>query len=153
MKIWVERIPEEGSRYEGDEPSSIMELENDPFIRQAGDVCYELTAQRVSDELVVCGTLRVEMELRCARCAEFFSTTVIISDFLRAYSAPEGVDSVDLSEDFRDEILLSVSGFALCGESCKGVCHQCGANLNKGSCKCKSEDGPSAWSALDSLNL
>ena len=153
MKIWVERIPEEGSRYEGDEPGSIMELENDPFIRRAGDVHYVLYAQHVSEELVVRGSLTVEMELRCARCAEFFSTTAAVSDFLRAYSAPKGTDSVDLTEDFRDEILLGVAGFAVCSEGCNGVCPQCGANLNKGSCECKAKNGPSAWLALDGLNL
>ena len=153
MKIWVARIPEEGSHYEGADPESIMELGNDPFIKQAGDVHYKLSAQHVSDELVVRGSLTVEMRLCCARCAEFFSTTVTVSDFLRAYSAPEGIDSVDLTEDFRDEILLSVSGFAVCSESCEGVCSECGVDLNKSSCECKAENGPSAWTALDGLNL
>jgi uncharacterized protein len=153
MKILVARIPEEGSHYNGDEPASIMQVEGEPFIRNPDDVHYTLYAQRVSDELVVRGTLDVGLELQCARCSEFFSTTVGVSDFLRAYPAPEDTDSVDITEDLREEILLHVPGFPLCSEQCKGVCPRCGADLNKGSCGCKVEEGPGTWSVLDGLNL
>jgi uncharacterized protein len=153
MKILVARIPEEGSNYEGDDPGSIVQAEQELFLRNPKDVHYKLYAQRVSDELVVRGSLDVDMDLQCARCSEFFSTTVSVSDFLRAYPAPDGTDSVDITDDLREEILLHVPGFPVCGEECKGVCPQCGADLNKGSCECKKEDGPTAWSALDGLNL
>ena len=153
MKIMVARIPEEGSDYKGDEPGSIIEVEQEQFIRNPKDVHYELYAQRVSDELVVRGMLDVDVDLQCARCSEFFSTTVSVSDFLRAYPAPEGSDSVDLTDDFREEILLHVPSFPVCSEECSGVCPQCGIDLNKGSCECKAKDGPTAWSVLDGLNL
>lgn len=153
MKILVARIPEEGSHYEGEEPGSVMKAEGDQFIRNPGDVHYELYAQRVSEELVVRGKLEVAMDLQCARCSEFFSTTVTVSDFLRAYPAPEGTDLVDITDDLREEILLHVSGFAVCSEECKGRCPSCGVDLNKGSCECKAEEGPDSWSALDGLNL
>jgi uncharacterized protein len=153
MKILVARIPEEGSHYKGDDPGSIMGLENDSFINEAGDVEYDLYAQHVSEELIVRGTVTAALDLRCARCTEFFSTTVTVSDFLRAYPAPEGTDSVDITEDMREELLLHIPGFPVCSEDCKGVCPQCGADLNKGACQCKKEAGPNAWSALDNLDL
>ncbi len=153
MKILVARIPEDGSHYEGSDPGSIMQLETDPQIREFGEVGYALYAQRVSGELVVRGSLSVIVEMRCARCSEFFSTTVPVSDFLRAYPAPEGTDSVDITEDMREEILLHMPGFAVCGEACKGRCSQCGANLNDGPCACKKESGPNPFSALDGLDL
>ena len=153
MKIWVARIPEDGVNYEGCDPGAILQVEDDPLVGKAGDVRYELYAQRVSGELVVRGTLAAELELRCARCAEFFSTTVAVSDFLRAYPAPKGIDSVDITEDLREEILLHVPAFAVCSADCKGMCPQCGVNLNKGSCDCKTEEGPTPWSALDNLSL
>jgi len=153
MKIMVARIPEEGSNFEGDDPGSIIGVEQELFIRNPKDVRYALYAQRVSDELIVRGTIGIDLDLQCARCSEFFSTTVGVSDFLRAYPAPDGTDSVDITEDLREEILLHVPGFPVCGEGCKGVCSQCGVDLNKGSCECKAENGPSAWSALDGLDL
>jgi len=153
MKILVARVPEEGASYEGQDPAAIMQIENDPLVRKTGDVRYELYAQRVSDELVVRGTLATELELQCARCSEFFSTTVTVSDFLRAYPAPKGTDSVDITGDLREEILLHVPGFSVCSEDCKGMCPQCGVDLNKGSCACKTEEGPAPWSVLDNLSL
>jgi uncharacterized protein len=153
MKIWVARIPEEGSHYDGDEPGSIMELEKDPFIQNASDVHYALYAQHVSDEVVVRGTLAADMSLKCTRCAEFFSTTVTDSDFLRAYTASKDVDSVDITEDIREEILLSIPDFPICSDECKGLCAQCGAELNKASCDCEAGERPNPWSALDNLNL
>ena len=153
MKIWVARIPEEGSHYEGDEPGSIMELEKDPFIKNAGDVHYTLYAQHVSDEVVVRGSLSADMSLKCTRCAEFFSTTVTDSDFLRAYTASKDLDSVDITEDIREDILLSIPDFPICSDECKGLCAQCGAELNKASCDCEAGERPNPWSALDNLDL
>ena len=153
MKIWIKRIPEEGSNFEGDEPGDILDLKNDPFCKVEGDVHYDLYAQHVSEELVVRGTLSVELGLKCTRCTEFFSTTVVDSDFLRAYSASEDKDSVDITEDLREDLLLHVPGFPVCSEECKGLCAQCGADLNKGSCGCDAGDRPNPWSALDNLDL
>jgi uncharacterized protein len=153
MKIWVKRIPEEGSHYEGEELGSVMELENDPFIKISGDVRYELHAQHVSDELVVRGTLAVDADLKCTRCTEFFSTTVTDSDFLRAYTASEDTDSVDITEDMREDLLLSIPDFPICSEKCKGLCAQCGVDLNKTSCACEAGERPDPWAALDNLDL
>jgi uncharacterized protein len=153
MKILLARIPEEGSHYEGSDPGAIMQIEADPQIEEFGEVEYVLYAQRVSGELVVRGSLTSEVQMRCARCSEFFSTTVTVSDFLRAYPAPEGTDSVEITEDLREEILLHVPGFAVCSAECRGMCPSCGADLNKGSCECRRSEGPDTWSVLDGLNL
>lgn len=153
MKIWIARIPDEGSHYEGDDSCEILGIENDPFIKIVGDVHYALHAQHVSDELVVRGSLSVGMDLKCTRCSEFFSTTVVDSGFLRAYSAFEDKDFVDLTEDIREGLLLHIPGFPVCSERCKGLCPQCGADLNKGSCSCTAGGRPNPWSALDCLNL
>lgn len=153
MKILLARIPEEGAHYEGDEPGSIMQVEDERFVKNPDDVHYALYAQQVSDELVVRGALDVRLDVLCTRCSEFFSTTVGVSDFLRAYPAPKGTDSVDVTEDLREEILLHVPAFPVCSEACKGVCPRCGVDLNKDTCVCEEQEGPSPWTALDGLNL
>ena len=153
MKILVARIPEEGSHYEGTDPASILELEGDPLVRVGADLEYDLHAQRVSGELVVRGTLSVELDLRCTRCAEFFSTTLSVSDFLRAYSVPEEVDSVDLTADLREELLLRLPAFPVCDPTCKGLCAQCGADLNKTPCVCEKDDDIGPWDVLNGLDL
>jgi len=153
MKIMLARIPEEGSHYEGDEAGQILEGEKDLFSKVSGDVHYALYAQHISDELVVRGTLSVDLDLKCTRCSEIFSTTVTDSDFLRAYPASEDADSVDITEDMREDLLLYIPGFPVCSEECKGLCAQCGADLNKGACDCDAGELPNPWTALDGLNL
>ena len=153
MRIMVARIPEEGSPYKGDDPGSIMELGDDPAVKGVGDVQYELYAQLVSDELVVRGTLLLGLDLKCARCSEFFSTTVADSDFLRAYPASKDTESVDITADMREDLLLHIPAFPVCGEGCRGLCAQCGVDLNKSPCDCEVGERPNPWSALDNLDL
>jgi len=153
MKIMVARIPEEGSSYNGSDPGAVMDLGDDPFVKVEGEVQYALYAQCVSGELIVRGTLSVNLGLRCIRCSEFFSTTVADSDFLRAYPISEDTDSMEISPDMREDLLLHIPTFMVCSERCKGLCAQCGANLNKSSCECEARQRPNPWLALDNLDL
>ena len=154
MKILIQRIPVEGSHYEGYEPAEILELEEGEFFNYSGDIRYELYAQHVSEELIVRGRLALELEMRCARCSQFFSTTIEDSDFLRAYPAFRTADEVDITEEIREALLLQLPAFGICsGGECKGLCAQCGKVLNEGPCSCETEEDSGAWSALDNLNL
>lgn len=153
VKVLVARIPEGGSVLEGLEPAAVLAWEDERFLRCEGDVAYRFTVERVSDELIVRGSLDLAVALRCSRCAEFFSTSIGVSDFLRAYPAPEGTDVVDVTEDLREELILHIPSFAVCKEACLGVCAQCGVNLNHTACGCEEDDRPNAWSALDALDL
>ncbi len=153
MIIEVGQIPEEGLRLEGDDPAGILALEADDDYRAAGPVHYELSARRVSGGLLVRGTLSAEVETRCARCTQIFSTRVEDSSFLRDYSKVFETEEVDITEDIREDILLNLPHFPLCSESCKGMCVQCGKDLNQGPCSCSGQGGGGAWEALDSLSL
>ena len=153
MKVMIARIPFGGSDLVGEDPGSILELEDDLFTNVNSPVRYDLFAQHVSNELVVRGTLSVDLEVKCARCSSFFSTTVSDSDFLRAYSASKDAESVDITADMREDLLLHIPSFLVCEESCKGLCAQCGADLNNGSCSCESDERPNPWSSLDNLEL
>ena len=46
-------------------------------------------------------------------------------------------ESIDLDELFYSDIVLEIPISYVCKEDCKGLCPQCGKNLNKGSCDCK----------------
>jgi hypothetical protein len=67
MKVLIARIPEEGSHLEGEDPATILEMENESFSKVTGDVRYALYAQHVSEELIVRGTLSVDVDLKCTR--------------------------------------------------------------------------------------
>ena len=46
-------------------------------------------------------------------------------------------DSVDVSLLVREQFFLSLPSRPLCQETCKGLCEQCGVNLNGETCPCR----------------
>ncbi len=50
-----------------------------------------------------------------------------------------GVKYLDLKDDVADAVAGAIPTKALCAQDCKGRCHSCGANLNRGPCACGGE--------------
>ena len=48
-------------------------------------------------------------------------------------------DKINLVEIVDEAILLNMPVSLLCREDCKGICLNCGVNLNDGDCKCKNK--------------
>lgn len=153
MIIRTGQLCHKDQQYIGEEPVSILELEHDPFIRGGSPIRYDLTAQRLVNELLVRGTLEVEFTCLCSRCAELFQQPMRISPFVRAYALSAENESIDLTSDIREDILLSFPMNLVCSKDCRGLCPQCGANLNKRPCACDQKKKESAWNRLDQLKL
>ena len=101
------------------------------------------------------GTVRAELELPCSRCLEPFRLKVDAS-FDQRYlpAAEEGAEhdaevaaddletsvyrdeQIDLDELLREQFYLALPMKPLCTETCRGLCPQCGTNLNTGACEC-----------------
>lgn len=45
-------------------------------------------------------------------------------------------DTLDLAPQVWEVLIMSLPAAVLCREDCKGLCPQCGANLNEGDCAC-----------------
>ena len=45
-------------------------------------------------------------------------------------------DRIDLNELLREQFYLALPMKPLCLDDCRGLCAQCGTNLNTGSCDC-----------------
>jgi uncharacterized protein len=104
----------------------------------------------------------------CDRCGEAFSEplhgqvkVLFISpkagvpaeedDEVRLLS--EGAQFIDLFQDAKDALVLAVPMRKLCRESCKGLCPQCGKNLNEGACACAPKGDDSPWDALKNVRF
>jgi len=63
--------------------------------------------------------------------------------------APEATE-VDVTPAVREELMLAAPRFVECREDCKGLCPQCGKDLNAGPCECDpaTED---RWQPLKAL--
>ena len=61
------------------------------------------------------------------------------------------VDYVDLADIVAEQLQLMVPFQPLCREDCKGICTNCGADLNKGRCACKKITDTKPFAALKDL--
>ncbi len=150
MIIDIQKLSPDGNRFEVQEPGSILELEKDKFAHEDGMIDVDVYAQLVSRELVVRGSLRVPIRLLCSRCAGFFSTTLNVSSFLRAYPVQEGMETVDITADIREDILLEIPTYPSCPWKGTGVCPHSGVNLDEMTIP-EPPSQNSTWDVLDRL--
>ncbi len=82
------------------------------------------------------GTIKCRKSFICDRCLEP-SIEEQLHEFNEELTFSEVEDNIaDLTELLRDTVIASQPIQNLCKSNCKGLCPICGANLNKGDCKC-----------------
>jgi uncharacterized protein len=125
--------------------------------------------QNVEDIRVV-GKVVVRLEFSCARCLAPVGEDVNTSFDLiyRPLGVDRRADEVSISEAeteigyyqgegllledvLREQVLLATPVRALCREDCKGLCPQCGLNLNVEQCHCEPHLRDPRWDALNEI--
>ena len=108
------------------------------------------------DAFRVSGRVRARLELQCGRCLEEFELPVdarfelryvaqsdaaaeaereiLEEDLTTAFFSDGMLDVLDL---LREQFQLALPMKPLCAEACRGICPECGANLNGADCACK----------------
>jgi len=150
MNIDVATLPADGDTFEGEEPASVLDLD-EQSIRADSAVCYSLTACVTGKELIVRGRVSARVQFRCVRCTGIFPFDAEERDFLSARELEDLTECVDLTPELREAILLAFPNYPVCREGCRGLCPQCGANLNEEKCDCRPPDDP-RWTVLDGLD-
>lgn len=95
------------------------------------------------------GSIDREVQHVCARCLNELNEN--ISDPVVFDYDASSADEVDTLADIRDELILSHPERYLCKDDCKGLCPNCGTNLNTAKCKCSSEQSQSPFSKLKKI--
>jgi len=119
------------------------------FIGFSKPVKLDLILKPNGDEIDLTGNIEAELLLACSRCLETFSYSIHIelnerlSKTLK--SEDEDIifiedDRLDLNEIVENNIISILPIKKLCNKDCKGLCHQCGINLNHSTCKCEFDD-------------
>jgi uncharacterized protein len=169
LKINVFLVPEEGRRVvfsEGDAwfKTCFKDDEIPDFSLDKVDVDCLIT--KTSGTIFIKGSFFALIDICCSRCLE--NTKLSIgNDF--AYTLipakaeasedlelkPEELeisyyqgDFIDLAPVICEQIILQIPIKVLCSEECRGLCQQCGANLNISSCDCSSSDVDSRMATL-----
>ncbi|MCP4727505.1 MAG: DUF177 domain-containing protein [bacterium] len=73
------------------------------------------------------------------------------ADDLRILPANE--DTADLTDVVRQQLSINIPMKNLCTDECKGLCSNCGADLNIKQCKCKKDNIDPRWEALKNIKL
>jgi uncharacterized protein len=61
---------------------------------------------------------------------------------------PRGATEIDVTQEIRDLVILSLPAQVFCSPECKGLCARCGANLNIEACRCAEAEADPRWEAL-----
>jgi uncharacterized protein len=120
----------------------------------------DVTLERISEGIVVRGTIHVPWQAGCSRCLQPVAGAVRVHvDELFELHPLAGetylldVDVVDLEPLVRDTVVLELPSKPVCREDCAGLCPDCGIDRNVATCDCTSEDLDPRWAALRSLDL
>jgi uncharacterized metal-binding protein YceD (DUF177 family) len=110
---------------------------------------------RSGDDYLLQGELRGSLQTTCARCLEVarleidtpLVVTYVPGDEVEEKIADEDPDTVvfaggdlEIDDDVRDEILLSIPLGPLCSADCRGLCPVCGGNRNANPCDCEERE-------------
>lgn len=135
-----------------------------------------LKAFRLRELYEVQGTFSTHVRLACSRCLKEFEMR-LAGDFELTYTKemPGFMDALDeqeielrveeiglmyfkgeeinLQQGIQEQVLMAFPLQPLCDENCRGLCPQCGTDLNQGDCGCASGPGSSPFAALKNLKL
>jgi len=143
----------------------------DSEYRVAAPVHLTADVQKLGpDAFGVTGRVQGVLEVVCSRCLEPFEVPVDAAFDLRyvpqAENAGEGEQEIgeddlatayyragmlDLVDLMREQFVLALPMKPLCTEDCRGLCPECGTNLNKGQCGCAPRWDDPRLAALKSL--
>jgi uncharacterized protein len=136
-----------------------------------GGLRVDLKVVKLEPDYYVQGKLGTTLRLNCARCAESFAAP-IRQDFdlaLAQVSQARGRNvalaeeseeldvcyfegnEIDLVPLIAEQFVLSVPYRSLCRPDCRGLCQQCGKNLNQGECGCRVENPINPFNVLKNM--
>ena len=134
------------------DPSIVQDEE----YRVVAPVQLVMDVHKDRDAYRVTGRVQTRLRLECGRCLEPFEIPVDSAFELRYVPASTTAgeedaevgeddlttayykdDALDLGELMHEQFVLALPMKPLCSDACKGLCPECGTNLNKGTCDCK----------------
>lgn len=149
------------------EPPRTLGLEAEPAYRYP--IAIDLTVRKFGERVLVTGAVGYRVRLECSRCLEPFDGAVegrVEIEYLEG-PAPERREVVvtddeadaayyeapfiDLTDELRQIVLVASPDYPVCRGECRGLCPDCGANLNTGACACRGTRKVRPFEALGPL--
>lgn len=128
----------------------------------------DLRAHSVGEGVFLRGPIHARLARECRRCLR--AVEVVVEDSVdllyeplqdeerdelegEVYPLPSRGDEVDLGPALREQLLLRIPEFVVCSDACRGLCPQCGTDLNEATCSCVPDPGAGPWDALKTLKF
>jgi uncharacterized protein len=174
LKIRVDDLKDKPVELSSEEPlsgyASLLFLEETGECHFCAPLQVHLSVAREYDHVRVSGRVNTALDLCCSRCLSEFSIE-IDSPFTIFYLKDEGLgedvdmelneedlvtatyggDEIDFTNEIAEQIILAIPIKPLCSDDCKGLCPDCGADLNVAQCSCKRENFNLKFEALKKL--
>jgi uncharacterized protein len=138
---------------------------------------FQLRLQKSGQLVEVDGHLSTSIQLSCGRCLQAYETA-LASDFAFTFTPfiaddrepAENETEVELDSDelglvfyrdeyldllhpLQDQLVMALPISPVCKEECKGLCTECGCNLNEKACHCIKKPFNNKFSALADLKV
>jgi uncharacterized protein len=155
LKLNLNKIRTAHERFEHIYEPEALSGQSDAY-RVAAPVRLAMDIYKDHDRFRLAGRVTTTLELACSRCLEPFTSPVDAGfdlqyqpaadyaaheereigedDFSAAYYEDE---QIDLGQLMTEQFHLSLPMKPLCSEECRGLCPQCGTNLNRETCDCR----------------
>jgi uncharacterized protein len=157
LKINIRHLEEKDLHFEGELPAQELDLEGcDELIHARRPLRYNLRVQKVSQGILVQGSLEMTLDCECSRCLKSFQHRVKLDPWVThlPLEGPEKAavkdDLADLTPYLREDILLEFPRHPLCGPDCGGLPDQ--LKQDKTTAAGSTNDSP-AWSELNKLKF
>ncbi len=171
MKIDINSIPQEGlkiSKFLNPKEYDLV----DELIENTGLIYLKCTIDKKNKKIIIRGKITTELTTYCSRCLD--STKIKINEDFVAFFLPKEEEPkveylklktidldtlyyegeiLDLKFLIREIVLLAIPMKPLCKKDCKGLCPNCGANLNYEKCSCEKVSIDPRWAKLKELKL
>lgn len=162
MKVNLLHVPPEGLHIEGEEDRDILELPPTDLIQPVSPVRYSLDIGQNAEGVWATGEASLDVRCECVRCLEPFIYPVHLDDFAMQVERPAS-ETVDLTPQLREDILLALPAHPRCDWSGERTCPRQFPTASETPAMVDPADDvdvngaaarpPSAWEALDSLDL
>ena len=171
MRIELEKLDQTGGKFSRTYQTHDLKFDEHE-LTLVEPVTVNGRIRRKGLEVELHGNLSTKVAVSCGRClksvelpievefTERFTPAVTWKDEEQHELSEEDLDlaafdgeGVELDDLVREEIMLAMPGVVLCSEDCKGLCPNCGADFNAGSCDCATEQIDSRWEKLKDLKF
>jgi len=113
-----------------------------------------------SDMLIINAKIKADLEMICSRCLDTFIYPIDIDIEERFTTNSKSQDDeaivvmddvLDITEIVETSIISTFPIQRVCKDDCKGLCQECGCNLNYNKCSCNKENVDIRFEALKGL--